>query len=345
MPKNDDEVTKFEALLGQMIVRQKSLMSELGYQWGDLETIYIGGGTPSLWGRRGAGYIRNFLLNEKVSITSNCEFTLEVNPGSWTSEGLEDWKKSGVNRFSLGIQSLDSRFIKLLDRVHNIDDVYATLEKFKEMDANFSVDFMLGLPQSETLNRDVIKELETILTYNPSHISLYILTTKDHYVHQSTIPSDEWIEKEYLAVSEYLQKNGFEHYEVSNFAKKGMASKHNLRYWQMKSVGALGPSATGYLSEKNYRYKWKVSTADFVPEVLEKKDVVLETLYMNLRISDGLSLTFFNDKEKDEQLAVIAESWINRGLGEIRGRRIILNSRGFLILDFLMDEIFSKINF
>jgi len=328
-----------------MVSRQSSLMEEFDYKWGVLETIYIGGGTPSLWGKRGAQFINNFLEQHRITKSSECEFTLEVNPGSWTAEGLNAWQDSGVNRFSLGIQSLDSRFIKLLDRIHNIDDVFVTLEKFKEMNANFSVDFMLGLPQSETLGRDVIDELETILKFNPSHISLYILTTKEHYIHKDSLPSDEWIEKEYLAVSDFLLKRGFDHYEVSNFSKKGKSSKHNLRYWQMKSVGALGPSATGYLSEKKFRYKWKVSSAEFVPELLDENAVLLETLYMNLRINEGLSLSFFNDKNKNEQLFVIAQAWSSRGIAEIVEDRVVLNSRGFLILDFLMDEIFSRINF
>lgn len=345
VPSGDSDYSQFETLLAQMFVEHEKLLITSDYKWGKLETFYIGGGTPSLWGERGVTFLRKKFKDFKISLSENCEFTLEVNPGSWTEAGLNAWSDFGVNRFSLGVQSLDSNFIKFLDRVHNINDVYVTLQKFKELGKNFSVDFMLGLPFSEKLNRNIEKELLEILTYNPDHISLYILTTKSNYVHKEHLPDDEFVEKEYLLVSKILQDYGYIHYEVSNFAKPAKMSKHNLRYWQMKSVGALGPSATGFLESTKNRYKWKVNGAEYTQEKLSDNEVFLEKIYMSLRHSGGLELSVFNDPVKNKKLEELASIWVNRKQANIMANSIVLTSKGYLILDFLMDELFGQIKF
>lgn len=339
VPKGDQDIDSFESLLEQMFVRHQKLMDEHGYTWGELETLYLGGGTPSLWGVRGAQKLQELLDKYEIKLSENVEFTLEVNPGSWTEQTLEAWQNIGVNRFSLGIQSLNSTFIKALDRVHNIDDVYDTLKKFSEMRANFSVDFMLGLPFSEEHSRDILDELTRILEFKPNHISLYILTVKDHYTHIDKLPDEEWIEDEYLKVANFLKSHSFDHYEVSNFSLPGFESKHNKEYWKMNSVAAIGPSATGFLKESKFRYKWKVKGAEFVEEKLTEKEYFLEQIYMGLRINDGLPLNVFNNPD----FVRIAEGWVSRNIAEFKDNKVILNSAGFLILDSLMNELFLKL--
>jgi oxygen-independent coproporphyrinogen-3 oxidase len=334
----------FHKLLEASSVTHEKLLNEQGYEFSKLKTLYMGGGTPSLWGASGANHLGQFLLSKEIYLDQECEFTLEVNPGSWTEEGLKQFQNIGVNRYSLGIQALDSRFLKVLDRVHNFDEVHKTLKKFNEMNANFSVDFMLGLPFSKEWNRDVISELKEILKYKPNHISLYILTVKEHYVHFEHLPNEEWIEKEYLAVSEYLQDQGFSHYEVSNFALPGKESQHNLRYWKSESVGAMGPSATGFLREAKLRYKWKVNSAEYVKEELTTEELALEHIYMLLRTNLGLSIkdTFQDDNLANEFLN-IAKSWEEKGLASIINDVIKLSPKGYLLMDSLMDDIFSTL--
>ncbi len=329
---------KFQDSFSEMFLLQKKLMSKYQYVWDKLDTIYIGGGTPSLWGEDGANFLSNFLKNENLELNERYEFTLEVNPGSWDESSLLAWKRAGVNRFSLGIQSLDERFIKLLDRVHNLQDVHDTLLQFKKMQMNFSVDFMLGLPHSEKLRRDVISELEKILSYSPKHISLYILTTKSNYIHNDKLPSEEWIEKEYLTVSEFLRDKGFVHYEVSNFALKGFESLHNFKYWESQSTGAIGPSATGLLSEVNIRYKWKPHQIAFETEQLTEENFLLEKIYMALRTDRGFDFVNF-PKDKIEK---ILHNWSVQGVGTMDKSHFVLNPRGYLILDSLMDQLFSE---
>jgi oxygen-independent coproporphyrinogen III oxidase len=340
IPKDRSEINSFHKWFEASFDKHQDLMTANSFEWGNLETLYIGGGTPSLWGVEGAIFLRDFLKNKGIKIGEDLEFTLEVNPGSWTEESLEEWKKTGVNRYSLGIQALDGRFIKHLDRVHSIEDTFATLEYFKNKKYNFSVDFMLGIPFSEELDRDVISELEKVLTYNPNHISLYILTTKDNYIHKDNLPSEERIEKEYLAVSEYLTQRGFLHYEVSNYAKPGMESKHNLKYWKGESVGAIGPSATGFLSlgKEGIRYKWQTKSPEFILENIGLEEYKLERLYTLLRTNEGISGSdFFEDQNKWETLV---EKWSDSGYLSKKEEKIRLSAKGYLLMDSLMDDIF-----
>lgn len=307
----------------------------------ELKTLYFGGGTPSLWGAEGAMFFSQFMTKNKLSFEKSYEWTMEVNPGSWDDSTLDEWLKLGVNRFSLGVQSLDGQFLKLLDRVHNVDDAYETLREFNRRQLNFSVDFMLGLPKSELYKRDIIQELKQILEFKPSHLSLYILTTKNHYIHQKSLPSEEWIEEEYLTVSRYLQDKGFEHYEVSNFALPGFESRHNLAYWNSESVAALGPSATGLFSDEGLRYKWAPKEAKIQWEQLSAEELKLEKLYMRLRTNLGLKIEDFTDPKHHNAVLSLKTKWIERGWASCDSSGLVYpTSQGYLVLDSLMDELF-----
>ncbi len=334
------ELNDFHRYLDASFVEHEKLIKESGYSWAPLKTLYIGGGTPSLWGIEGSKFLKNFLIKHNVELATDCEFTLEVNPGSWTEEILEEWEAVGVNRYSLGIQSLDKQVVKNLDRVHGIDEVYETLDFFHQKKVNFSVDFMLGLAFSKDEKRNVLSELEKVLKYGPSHFSVYILTVKDNYTHYNDLPSEEWIEKEYLDVAQFLSEKGYRHYEVSNFALPGLESKHNLSYWQSKTVAALGPSATGFLAEEKLRYKWKTKEAKLEKEYLTKEEFLLEKLYMALR-ADGIDLG--ERIEKNSGWNDVSLKWINEGLALVnKDAHLTLTSKGYLLLDSLMNDLFVK---
>lgn len=332
------ELSDFHRYFEESFIEHQKLMEKNGYSWVPLKTLYIGGGTPSLWGMEGQEFLKDFFKKYKIELAPDCEFTLEVNPGSWTSEILQEWEALGVNRYSLGIQSLDGQVIKTLDRVHTIDDVYETLEYFHERKINFSVDFMLGLPFSDQLNRNVLYELEKVLKFKPYHFSVYILTVKNNYTHYEKLPNEAWIEKEYMDVSNFLQANGYVHYEVSNFALPGYASKHNLSYWQSKTVAALGPSATGFLAEDKIRYKWKTKEAVMDIELLDADEYKLEQLYMSLR-SEGLDIKKLS--EKSDKWQELSKKWVGDGYATIDVNQFLkLTGKGYLLLDSLMNDIF-----
>ena len=197
---------------------------------------------------------------------------------------LIEFQKLGVNRISVGVQSLSPQTLKALDRIHSIDDVYRTLDILSELNFNFSVDFMLGLPAKQSGDRDIISEAKELLSFSPSHMSAYILTVNKNYIHYSALPDDNFISNEYLDLSQYMSSEGFLHYEVSNFAKHGAKSQHNLNYWKGNSVAALGPSATGFLGKNNdtgLRYKWKtVDQADYTVEELDHTQLKLEKFFL-----------------------------------------------------------------
>jgi oxygen-independent coproporphyrinogen-3 oxidase len=344
VPQNrDEEFSDFHRYFEKSFLEHKKLMEKNGYSWVPLKTLYIGGGTPSLWGMEGKVFLQDFLTRHQIELASDCEFTLEVNPGSWTAQNLEQWESIGVNRYSLGIQSMDGQVIKTLDRVHTIDDVYETLEYFHKKNVNFSVDFMLGLPFSDTFNRDIINELERVLKFKPFHFSVYILTVKNNYTHYEKLPNEIWVEKEYLDVSNFLQGHGYEHYEVSNFGLPGYASKHNLSYWQSKTVAALGPSATGFFAEDKIRYKWKTKDAVMDIEILDPNEYKLEELYMSLR-SAGLNLKKLS--QSNMKWHALGQKWVGDGLALIdKEEHLKLTAKGYLLLDSLMNDIFlSKLD-
>ncbi len=337
VPTNKTEdYQSFHLYLENSFTVHQSLIEKHGYSWAPLKTLYIGGGTPSLWGVEGKIFLEKFLKNHQITLAHDCEFTLEVNPGAWTDEVLSAWRSLGANRFSLGIQSLDKEMITYLDRVHSIEDVYETLQYFHDHKLNFSVDFMLGLPHSEKLKRDVIAELEAALKYNPSHFSVYILTVKDNYKHYKHLPTEEWIEKEFLTVAEFLKEKGFLHYEVSNFSLPKKQSIHNLNYWKSHTVAALGPSATGFLSEEKLRYKWTPNKAEMTLEELSDDEFKLEKIYMALRSEEGI-----NSSDFSEQISELVRKWETQQLIQYQEGKIKLTSRGYLLLDSLMNDLFA----
>ncbi|GAB4016319.1 MAG: radical SAM family heme chaperone HemW [Bdellovibrio sp.] len=339
IPQSSGEVETFQNLLKGQFHSLQNLLKENSFEIAPLETLYFGGGTPSLWGADGALFWSDFVKKSHLSFAVDYEFTMELNPGSWSEKDLEAWRLQGLNRISMGMQSLDPRFIKILDRVHDRDEVLKTLKMLNKSELNFSVDFILGLPFSEEYKRDVISELEEVLSFQPKHLSLYILTVKSNYVHSKNLPSEEYIENEYLKVSEHLRKNNFIHYEVSNFALEGYKSRHNQKYWELDSTLALGPSSTGFLNSARLRFKWK---EDFEPllEPLEEAEINLEKCFLKLRTSEGIGTSFFSEQGEEKAIQLFQE-WSKRGFGQVENKHFRPSAKGFLIMDSLINDLMS----
>lgn len=331
-----NQIEEYNQFLELSWLRHESLLREQGYQWAPLSSVYLGGGTPSLWGVKGAEFFQTW-LNQKLTLAEDCEFTMEVDPGTWNEAMLESWKNLGLNRISIGTQTLDSHFIKIMDRSHSLDESHALLSYCQQHDWNFSLDFLLGLPYSREKQRNILKELEALLAYRPKHISLYILNARSKYPHTQAMPDDEFVREEYLLVSDYLRNLGFVHYEVSNFAIPGFESRHNLKYWKGEAVAALGPTGTGYLpaNETSVRYKWKVSKSEIEIETLGLEELNLEEVYLSLR-------TYLGWKPKNLSVKVLAvfEQWEKLNYGTFSQGRMTLHPLGFVMLDSLMDDLF-----
>lgn len=305
-----------------------------------LKTFYMGGGTPSLWGIRGIKFLINFFEKYNLSFTSDAQVTLEVDPGTITAQELKAWKNWGVNRFSLGIQSMDKTFLQFADRLHGEDEILKTLNLLQENDCDFSVDFLLGLPYSEKFDRQIIDELEAILKYQPKHLSLYILTVKENYPHYHFLPSDDFVSEEYLAVSRYLESKGFKHYEVSNFAKPHFESRHNYIYWKGLSYLGLGPSATGqWRVSANQIVRYRFSNAFDTKRSFDNvnaSEFDIELSYMRVRTL-GWSFEEWSELNKN-----ISEEFIARGWVEFKQNHVFTTAAGKILADFLIDKILAN---
>ncbi len=192
-----------------------------------ISSVYIGGGTPSVLNIE---QIRKLFFIIKKYFVFDCECTFEVNPESIDEHKLSTLRECGVNRISVGIQSINDNDLKYLGRIHNSNKVFDVLNIVSKMNFNYSIDFIYGFNKK----RDIVKELNLILEYNPNHISLYPLEVYDHLKISKKIKSidDDFAFKQYKDICKHLSLNGYEHYEISNFAKLGYESKHNSNYWR-----------------------------------------------------------------------------------------------------------------
>ncbi len=332
-----NQIEDFHQFLVSSWDRHEELMREQNMNWAPLETVYLGGGTPSLWGVHGAEFFRKFYLS-KLQLNQP-EFTMEIDPGTWDQEMIEAWKQNGLNRISIGTQTLDENFLKVMDRIHSLEETHRLLKYCSDNKWNFSLDFLLGIPFSKEKNRDILKELSELLFYSPTHISLYILNARSKYPLVESLPDDEYIREEYLKVSEFLRGQGFHHYEVSNFARPGLESRHNIKYWEAKAVAAFGPTGTGFFphEKRALRYNWKVMSPDFQPENLGENELLLESVYLSLRTSAGWKPALLTDG-----LEEMFSNWEQRGYGQFTAGKMNLNATGFVMLDSLMDDLFRE---
>ncbi len=192
---------------------------------------------------------------------------------------------------------------------------------------------MIGLPE-QGKKRDIESELREIISYNPKHISLYILTVAESYPHKELIPNDDIVGQEYLRVSETMKELGFHQYEVSNYSLDGFESIHNWKYWEQASYIAMGASATGLLvAEEGTRFTWKPG-GEFKTEELSKTQLDLEHLYTMSRTRKGINCSTFSDEAK-----YILKNYEKKNYGKFEKEQFIFNSNGFVILDSLINKI------
>lgn len=336
---SQDQIKEFQDRLLTNIKLNEDLLSRNKEKLENLKTIYIGGGTPSLWGKSGPNFIKEKVI-DRYKLDDEYEFTIEIDPDSWTKEEIQKWIDVGVNRFSIGAQSFDPQFIRIMDRQHNQLQIVELLTFLNSIEANYSIDLMLGLPESKELKRDIEKELLSFIEFNPSHFSVYILKTRKNYPHNNSLPDEDYIEAEYLKTCHTLDKHGFKQYEVSNFAKNERTSKHNLMYWACESVGALGANATGLISRNKVatRYQYKPIKEDFHLEELNEEELLVERVYMGLRSKLGFDFSSYDRENIDK----VFDRWKKLDyVKSINDYHVELNSKGYLMLDSLMSDLFS----
>ena len=276
----------------------------------EISTIYIGGGTPSFPDSK---YIVKILetIKKKFKLHENIEITIEINPGTVDKEKLIDYKKIGINRISIGLQCVQNRLLKLIGRIHTYEDFLSTYKMVKEVGFdNINIDLMLGLP-TQTQN-ELIDGLNEVINLKPNHISIYSLiiesgTLIEKMINENVIqlPDEDIERKMYWKTKEILEKNGYNHYEISNFSIDGFESKHNLSCWNQDEYIGFGLAAHSYNNNKRFsniecleNYIENIKNKEFEKNIVIQEKQTRETkakefMMIGLRKIDGVSISEF----------------------------------------------------
>ncbi len=331
---------------GTVIQRYLSALKNEISKWGGLtdrpiDTIYIGGGTPSVLGER-IGEIVKWVC-DSFSVEKTAEITVEANPCSINPEFLRAAKAAGVNRLSIGVQSGNDTELKTLGRTHTADEAVKAVKLAREEGFdNISLDLMLCLPDSsiETLKEN----LDYITALNPEHISAYMLKIESNTLFAKksdlNLPDDEGEAEQYLYMCDYLKSKGYEHYEISNFCKSGKESRHNLKYWNCQEYIGIGPSAHSFVNGKRFFYPSDLKQFISLPETVFDSDggETEERLMLALRLKEGIDITeYYNPLP--ESISSKLEKLKDEGLIEYNFPRISLTDRGMLVSNILITEL------
>lgn len=335
------------------------------FQDRQIASLYFGGGTPSLVQAELIVATIHELANAGFALTANSEVTIEINPKTMDQEKFATYQKAGINRFSVGAQTFNDALLKTCGRKHNADDTRETLTFLKKSGANYSFDLLFALP-GQTL-RDLEKDLSEVVKYAPPHLSAYCLTVPEsHPMAQGRAPEDEQIAM-FDLIEQNLNTIGVKKYEISNFAKPGFESRHNLRYWSDQSFWGLGVSAHSYDAKNNLRY-WNPKNLDtyirqafeaptgdfplgFLPasqqEWLKPHEQMTDFCHMYLRTMAGLPIGALRKKFLDvSPILPRLEGLTRRGLLEylngawrLTREGVLLSNQVFAELTFLSDDL------
>lgn len=324
----------------------------------EITTIYFGGGTPSYIS---AIYIENIInvIKLNYNVKDNVEITIEMNPGTVNEEKILIYEKIGINRVSIGLQSTNDKLLKQIGRIHTYEEFlncYKLVTKSK-ID-NINVDLMLALP-NQTIE-DLEESLQKVINLKPNHISLYSLileegTKLEKMVSENIVklPEEDMEREMYWKTKRILEKNGYNHYEISNFAKEGYKSKHNMNCWSQKEYLGFGVAAHSYVNRKRYcntnnieEYisnikKGKIENNRTVCEIQNKIDEQKEFMMLGLRKIDGIDIQEFKNKFVENPIYVFhkeLEKLVNKDLVEIDLDKIKLTNKGLDFANLVWEE-------
>ena len=341
------------AALVKEVTLQKNYLPE-----GNIDTIYFGGGTPSLLQINDCQLLIE-TIQQTFTVTADAEITLEANPDDITSEKLRGWKDAGINRLSIGVQSFFEEELRWMNRAHTATHARQCIElSLAAGFINMTIDLIYGSP----LLTDEMWEqnVQTAIGYNIPHLSCYALTVEEktplHKLisNQQKLPVDADKQgHQFLLLMQWLRAAGYEHYEVSNFAKPGHRSRHNSSYWKGQPYLGLGPSAHSF---NGHERQWNVANnqqyiasiqqglVPFEKEVLSATDQLNEYLMISLRTLEGIDLHIVEEKwgpqEKERLLTSIKPS-VQHGTILQQNNHIKLTDEGLLLADGIAASLFK----
>ena len=325
-----------------------------------LETIFFGGGTPSLLSTQQLQRILE-VLDGKFGIDKFAEISMEIDPGTFDQQHLQGYVNAGVNRISLGVQAFQEELLQACGRYHSVSDIFTAVDLLQaEQISNFSIDLISGLPH-QTL--DIWQQsLEQAIKITPMHISIYDLTIEPgtafgryYQPGDRPLPTDETTVKMYRMAQEILTNAGYEHYEISNYAKPGYQCRHNRVYWENRDYYGFGMGAASYYQGKRFNrsrktkeyYAWVNDGSIIDCEITTSHEVLLETLMLGLRLAEGVNLQIlaaqFGENKIEEVLQVL-QPYLEKGWVQVVDKRLqLLDPDGFLFSNVVLAELFEKL--
>ncbi|AFV72229.1 Coproporphyrinogen III oxidase [Streptococcus agalactiae] len=325
------------------------------YDITDLRTLYIGGGTPTSISAVQLDYLLTELSRD-LNLNTLEEFTIEANPGDLTVDKIEVLQKSAVNRVSLGVQTFNDKHLKRIGRSHNEAQIYSTIDALKTAGfQNISIDLIYALP-GQTMD-NVRSNVAKALSLNIPHLSLYSLILEHHTVFMNKmrrgklhLPTEDLEAEMFEYIISEMERNGFEHYEISNFTKPGFESRHNLMYWDNVEYYGVGAGASGYLDGIRYRNRGPIQhylkgvsegNARLSEEVLSKNEMMEEELFLGLRKKEGVSIGKFEQK-----FGTSFEKRYGQIVQELQSDGLLKENNGFIQMTkkglFLGDTVAEK---
>jgi len=322
-------------------------------------SVYFGGGTPSLLQPQQLALLLKE-ITDQTGIRADAEITLEVNPGTVDEISLKQFRNAGVNRISLGIQSFDDRFLKILGRIHTAGQSRQAFKNAREVGFNnISTDLIHSLP-GQSLDQWRI-ELQQAIDFSPEHISIYGLTVEEGTPFARTypadshdLPDDDLSADMFELADELLTGAGFEHYEIANYARPGFRSEHNSGYWKRDGYLGLGVAAHTFLREgygvrfsnpgnlKDYRQGLTSGNPLRIDEhTLTKNEAMAEYMFLGLRLSEGVCTQAFENefgRSLESVYGSVAADLVRLGLLVKNGSQLTLAHRGML----LSNQVFSR---
>lgn len=350
-PETLPEDQYIKALIREIEVRRKAEVEV--EEEVKVETVYFGGGTPSLLSPNS---VKNLLIAISKEFTlKDPEITIEVNPGTVDLNKLKGYRDAGVNRLSLGIQSLNDRLLSVLERIHNRKEALNAYESARKAGfQNIGIDLIHSVP-GESLP-DWEGDLKEAISLRPEHISAYNLTVEEetHFFHQQekgllALPKEEEQVAMFLETERILENAGYEHYEVSNYAIPGFRSRHNQIYWKGGEYLGLGVSAHSYIKkdwgirqantsnlEEYFKLIKEKGNAIIEEEALIKEKAMGEAVFLGLRMMEGIDLSYFKDRFGigiEEAYPDAVKDLMEDGLLESGGGHLRLTKKGILFLN------------
>ncbi|OPJ55600.1 radical SAM family heme chaperone HemW [Alkalithermobacter paradoxus] len=341
------------------LIKEMKMYSDM-YKDREFLTVFIGGGTPTILDTKELKYILDN-INKHFKINKDAEITIESNPGTLEKEKLKELYELGVNRLSIGVQAYQTKHLNTLGRIHTFKEFEESFKSALEVGfRNINVDLMFSLP-NQTM-KEWKETLQKVVDLNPTHISTYSLIIEegtkfyDMYKSGEIVDIDQNLDRQmYYYAREYLSKNGYNQYEISNFSKKGYECRHNIIYWKCKEYLGLGPSAHSYINKIRFS---NYSTIDTYLEILNNKNLPIddrneltfkdrleEKIFMGLRMNEGIDVYEINEEFNIDIKNLYKETinkLVNDGYLKCNNNRVHLTNKGIdfsnkVFIEFLQD--------